>query len=125
MFDALAEQFESAWKKLRGEDKISESNIKEAIKDVRRALLEADVNFQVVKTFVAEVEKQALGAEVVSGVSPAQQFVKIVNDRLVETMGETNVPLARAEESPTIILMAGLQGSGKTTASAKLALHLK
>lgn len=125
MFDALTERLEKAWKKLRGQDKISESNIQEALRDVRRALLEADVNLQVVKDFIAEVEKRALGAEVVSGVRPAQQFVKIVNDELVKVMGETNVPLAQAEKAPTIVLMAGLQGTGKTTATAKLALHLR
>ncbi|MBE9182313.1 signal recognition particle protein [Oculatella sp. LEGE 06141] len=125
MFDALAEQLEGAWKKLRGQDKISESNIQEALRDVRRALLEADVNLQVVKEFVADVQRKALGAEVVAGVRPDQQFIKIVYDELLDIMGETNVPLASAEPSPTIVLMAGLQGTGKTTASAKLALHLR
>ncbi|WP_017719621.1 signal recognition particle protein [Kamptonema formosum] len=125
MFDALAERLEGAWKKLRGQDKISESNIQEALREVRRALLEADVNLQVVKEFIAEVEAKAQGAEVISGVRPAQQFVKIVHDELVAVMGETNVPLATADSPPTIVLMAGLQGTGKTTASAKLALHLR
>jgi signal recognition particle subunit SRP54 len=125
MFEALADRLEGAWKKLRGQDKISESNIQEALKEVRRALLEADVNLQVVKDFVAEVSTTAKGAEVVKGVRPDQQFVKIVHDELVKVMGETNVPLAQAEKSPTVILMAGLQGTGKTTASAKLALHLR
>ena len=125
MFDALAERLESAWKKLRGQDKISQSNIQEALREVRRALLEADVNLQVVKDFIAEIETKAQGAEVVSGVRPDQQFIKIVYDELVQVMGETNVPIATAETSPTIILMAGLQGTGKTTATAKLALHLR
>lgn len=125
MFDALAERLEGAWKKLRGQDKISESNIQEALKEVRRALLEADVNLQVVKEFIAEVETKALGAEVIAGVRPDQQFIKIVYDELLELMGETNVPLAHAETAPTIVLMAGLQGTGKTTAAAKLALHLR
>jgi signal recognition particle subunit SRP54 len=125
MFDALAERLEAAWKKLRGQDKISESNIQEALRDVRRALLEADVNLQVIKDFIAEVETKAMGAEVIAGVQPAQQFVKIVHDELVQIMGETNVPLAHADTAPTIVLMAGLQGTGKTTASAKLALHLR
>jgi signal recognition particle subunit SRP54 len=124
MFDALAESLESAWKKLRGQDKIRESNIQDALKEVRRALLAADVNLQVVKDFVAEVEKSALGADVITGVRPDQQFIKIVYDELAKVMGETNVPLAQAETSPTVILMAGLQGTGKTTATAKLALHL-
>ncbi|MBD2312648.1 signal recognition particle protein [Desertifilum sp. FACHB-1129] len=125
MFDALADRLESAWKKLRGQDKISEANIKEALREVRRALLEADANLQVVKEFVSEVEKKALGAEVIAGVRPDQQFIKIVHDELVEVMGEANVPLAHADTAPTIVLMAGLQGTGKTTASAKLALHLR
>ncbi|WP_017295155.1 signal recognition particle protein [Geminocystis herdmanii] len=125
MFDALAERLEDSWKKLRGQGKISSSNIQDALQEVRRALLEADVNFQVVKSFVAEVEKKALGAEVISGVNPQQQFVKIVYDELVKVMGESNVPLANAEKSPTVILMAGLQGAGKTTATAKLALYLQ
>jgi signal recognition particle subunit SRP54 len=125
MFDALAERLEDAWKKLRGQDKISQSNIQDALKEVRRALLAADVNLQVVKDFVAEVETKAQGAEVLSGVRPDQQFIKIVYDELVQVMGETNVPLATADTAPTIVLMAGLQGTGKTTATAKLALHLR
>jgi signal recognition particle subunit SRP54 len=125
MFDALADRLESAWKKLKGQTKISENNIQDALREVRRALLEADVNFQVVKDFVEEVRVNALGAEVVSGVRPDQQFIKIVNDALVDIMGESNVPLADANSRPTIVLMAGLQGTGKTTASAKLALHLR
>jgi signal recognition particle subunit SRP54 len=125
MFDALAERLEDAWKKLRGQDKISQSNIQDALKEVRRALLAADVNLQVVKTFIADVEKKALGSEVISGVNPGQQFIKIVYDELVKVMGESNVPLAQANEPPTVILMAGLQGTGKTTATAKLALYLR
>src|ERR671932_2261191 len=125
MFDALAERLEDAWKKLRGQDKISQSNIQDALKEVRRALLSADVNLQVVKDFVADVETKALGAEVISGVRPDQQFIKIVYDELVQVMGETNIPLAKADTAPTIVLMAGLQGTGKTTATAKLALHLR
>jgi len=125
MFDALAERLESAWKKLRGQDKISSANIKEALQEVRRALLEADVNLQVVKSFIAEVETKAQGAEVIAGIRPAQQFIKIVYDELVRVMGETNVPLIEADIPPSIVLMAGLQGTGKTTAAAKLALHLR
>jgi signal recognition particle subunit SRP54 len=125
MFDALADRMESAWKKLRGQDKISESNIQEALREVRRALLEADANLQVVKDFVAEIQTKAQGAEVISGVRPDQQFIKIVYDELAAVMGETNVPLAEADTAPTIVLMAGLQGTGKTTATAKLALHLR
>jgi signal recognition particle subunit SRP54 len=125
MFDALAERLEDAWKQVRGQDKISETNIKDALQEVRRALLSADVNLDVVKTFIADVEKTAQGADVVSGVNPSQQFIKIVYDELVKVMGESNVPLAKAETHPTVILMAGLQGTGKTTATAKLALYLR
>jgi len=125
MFEALSDRLDSAWKSLRGQDKISESNVNDALKEVRRALLEADVNLQVVKDFVAQVKESALGAEVIKGVSPDQQFIKIVNDELINLMGETNAPLADAPEKPTVVLMAGLQGTGKTTASAKLALHLR
>ncbi|MGF1523312.1 MAG: signal recognition particle protein, partial [Leptolyngbyaceae cyanobacterium] len=125
MFEALSDRLEGAWKKLRGQDKISEANIQETLRDVRRALLEADVNLQVVKTFTAKVQAEAQGAEVVSGVNPGQQFIKIVHDELINIMGETNVPLANADAAPTVVLMAGLQGTGKTTATAKLALHLR
>jgi len=125
MFEALSERLESAWKSLRGQDKISETNINDALREVRRALLEADVNLQVIKDFIAEVKEQALGAEVVKGISPDQQFIKIVHDELVRLMGDTNVPLASTERKPTVVLMAGLQGTGKTTATAKLALHLR
>ncbi|MBH8556292.1 signal recognition particle protein [Nostocaceae cyanobacterium CENA357] len=125
MFDALSDRLESAWKKLRGQDKISQSNIQDALREVRRALLEADVNLQVVKDFISEVEAKAQGADVLAGVRPDQQFIKIVHDELVQVMGAENIPLAETEEQPTIVLMAGLQGTGKTTASAKLALHLR
>ncbi|MFB2916982.1 MULTISPECIES: signal recognition particle protein [Aerosakkonema] len=125
MFDALSERLEAAWKKLRGQDRISHANIQEALKEVRRALLEADVNLQVIKDFIAEVETKAQGAEVIAGVRPDQQFIKIVYDELAAVMGETNAPLAHSATAPTIVLMAGLQGTGKTTAAAKLALHLR
>ncbi|YAI82639.1 MAG: signal recognition particle protein [cyanobacterium endosymbiont of Rhopalodia sterrenbergii] len=125
MFDALAEHLEDAWKKVRGQDKITKTNIQEALTEVRRALLEADVNLQVVKKFVANVEKAAVGAEVIAGVTPNQQLIKIVYDELVKVMGKSNVSLAKTEMPPTVILMAGLQGTGKTTATAKLALYLR
>lgn len=125
MFDALSDRLESAWKKLRGQDKISQSNIQDALREVRRALLEADVNLQVVKDFISEVESKAQGAEVLAGVRPDQQFIKIVHDELVQVMGAENVPLVEVEDKPTVVLMAGLQGTGKTTATAKLALHLR
>lgn len=125
MFDALADRLDDAWKKIRGQDKISKNNIQDTLNEVRRALLSADVNLQVVKAFIADVEKKALGEGVISGVNPGQQFIKIVYDELVKVMGESNVPLAQADRPPTVILMAGLQGTGKTTATAKLALYLR
>lgn len=125
MFDALADRLEGAWKALRGQNKITESNVQSALREVRRALIEADVNLQVVKAFVSEVQKRALGAEVIPGLRPDQVFIKIVHEELVRIMGESHVPLAHGETAPTVILMAGLQGTGKTTATAKLALHLR
>ncbi|MBE9047717.1 signal recognition particle protein [Pleurocapsales cyanobacterium LEGE 10410] len=125
MFDALADRLDDAWKKLRGQNKISKANIQDTLKEVRRALLSADVNLQVVKAFIADVEEKALGEGVISGVNPGQQFIKIVYEELVKVMGESNVPLAQSEQPPTVILMAGLQGTGKTTATAKLALYLR
>ena len=125
MFDELSARFEDAVKGLRGQDSISETNVDGALKDVRRALLEADVSLPVVKEFVAEVRDKAVGAEVVRGVSPDQKFIQVVHEQLVEVMGGDNAPLAKAAEAPTVVLMAGLQGAGKTTATAKLGLHLK
>jgi signal recognition particle subunit SRP54 len=125
MFDELSQRFEDAVKGLRGQAAISETNVDGALREVRRALLEADVSLPVVKEFVDEVRRKAVGAEVVRGVSPDQKFIQLVHEQLVETMGGANAPLARAAEAPTVILMAGLQGAGKTTATAKLGLHLK
>ena len=125
MFDELSKRFEDAVKGLRGQATISETNVEGALKEVRRALLEADVSLPVVREFVEEVRRKAVGAEVVRGVSPDQKFIQLVHEQLVDTMGGANAPLARAGEGPTVILMAGLQGAGKTTATAKLGLHLK
>ena len=125
MFEELSQRLEDAVRGLRGQGAISETNVDGALKEVRRALLEADVSLSVVKDFVAEVRGKALGAEVVRGVSPDQQFIKLVHEELVAVMGGANAPLAQADASPTVVLMAGLQGAGKTTATAKLGLHLK
>jgi len=125
MFEALAEQLEAAWRKLRGQDKLTPSNIQEALKVVRRALLDADVNVQVVREFIQEVERRAVGQQVIAGVRPDQQLIKVVYDELVRVMGTEAAPLVAAPSPPSIILMAGLQGTGKTTAAAKLALYLK
>ncbi|MDI6739800.1 MAG: signal recognition particle protein [Candidatus Edwardsbacteria bacterium] len=124
MFDSLTDKFTSLFKDLIGQGKLSESNVKEASAQVRRALLEADVNFKVVKDFVAAVETRALGAEVLNSISPGQQYVKIVHDQLTQTLGGRNEPLHLASQPPTVIMVCGLQGSGKTTTCAKLAKHL-
>ncbi|MEY4758934.1 MAG: hypothetical protein RLZZ268_432, partial [Cyanobacteriota bacterium] len=127
MFDELSQRFEDAVKSLRGQAAITETNVEGALKQVRRALLEADVSLPVVQDFVEEVRRKAVGAEVVRGVSPDQKFIQLVHEQLVETMGGDNAPLAAGGTAgaPTVVLMAGLQGAGKTTATAKLGLHLK
>ena len=124
MFDSLTDKFTSLFKSLTGQGKLSESNVKEASAQVRRALLEADVNFKVVKEFVAAVEARALGGEVLNSISPGQQFVKIVHDQLTQMLGGRNEALHLASQPPTVIMVCGLQGSGKTTTCAKLAKHL-
>ena len=125
MFEELTSQFEDAVKALKGEAKISENNVDDALKQVRRALLEADVSLSVVKEFIEEVRTKAIGTEVVRGVNPGQKFIQVVHEQLVAVMGGANDPLAESENKPTVILMAGLQGAGKTTAAAKLGLYLK
>ena len=125
MFDELSARFEDAVKGFRGENKISEDNVSDALQQVRRALLEADVSLSVVTEFVEEVRIKALGAEVVRGVKPDQKFIEVVHQQLVEVMGGENVPLVNSTEKINVVLMAGLQGAGKTTATAKLALHLR
>jgi signal recognition particle subunit SRP54 len=125
MFEELSQRFEEAVRGLRGQSTITETNVEGALQQVRRALLEADVSLPVVKEFVQEVRRKAVGTEVVRGVSPDQKFIQLVHGQLVDTMGGENEPLASAETPPTVVLMAGLQGAGKTTATAKLGLHLK
>lgn len=124
MFDALTDRLQGALRTIRGDAKITPENIEEAIREVRKSLLEADVSLKVVKLFISRVRQKALGAEVLEGVNPAQQFIKIVYDELVELLGGENVPL-NMKGGPAIVMMLGLQGSGKTTATAKLALNLK
>ncbi len=125
MFENLTERLEGVFKKLRGHGKLTEENIQEGMREVRRALLEADVNFSVVKDFVASVTEKAVGREVLSSLSPGQQVVKIVHDELVELLGSTTEGLRLDGRQPVTIMMAGLQGSGKTTTAAKLAKQLK
>ena len=125
MFDELSNRFEDAVKALRGEATINENNIDIALKEVRRALLQADVSLSVVKEFVEEVRQKSIGTEVVRGVNPGQKFIQVVHEQLVDVMGGENAPLANSPNKPTVVLMAGLQGAGKTTAAAKLGLFLK
>ena len=125
MFDELSAKFEDAVKGLRGEAKISETNIDLALKDVRKALINADVSLSVVKDFINDVKVKAVGEEVVRGVNPSQKFIEIVNKELINIMGNENAPIEENKNKPTVILMAGLQGAGKTTASGKLGLYLK
>jgi signal recognition particle subunit SRP54 len=124
MFDLLSEKFSDAFKHISGKGKITESNIEDTLKEVRTALLEADVNFKVVKEFVAKVKDKALGTEVIKGVNPGEQFVKIMHDELASLMGSEHKGLEfKAKLNP--ILIVGLNGAGKTTFSGKLALHLR
>ena len=126
MFEELTEKLERIFKNLRGQGKLTESNIHDALRDIRRSLLEADVNFKVAKRFIARVEEKALGKEVIASISPGQMIVKIVHDELVELLGGRETEL-QVKGSPEIIMVCGLQGSGKTTSAAKLArfLHKK
>ena len=125
MFNNLGDRFKDIFKKVRGQGKLTESNMKDALREVRLALLEADVNYSVAKNFVSRIREKALGEEVISGVNPTQQFVKIVNDELVTVLGGTNVALKTAEKGMTVVMLCGLQGAGKTTFSGKLAKFLK
>jgi len=125
VFDTLSDRLQGALGDLRKRGKLDDESISRAMREVRLALLEADVNFEVVKTFVAQVRERALGAEVTKSVTPGQQVVKIVHEELTALMGSGDSRLAFAGRPPTVILLAGLQGSGKTTAAAKLALQLR
>ncbi len=125
MFENLSEKFQGVLKKMRGHGRISEGNIEEALREVRLALLEADVNYKVVKEFTAAVKERALGAEVLSSLSPDQHFIKIVHDELAKMMGGEGQDLDLARRPPVPVMLVGLQGSGKTTSCGKLALHLQ
>lgn len=125
MFEGLSDKLRQAMKTISGQSKMTESNIKEAIKEVKMALLEADVNYTVVKNFVSRIKEKAMGSSVLVGVNPGQQFIKIINDELTETLGGTNVELNEKKGSIRVIMLVGLQGAGKTTFAAKLARYLK
>jgi signal recognition particle subunit SRP54 len=124
MFDSLSNRLQRIFKELRGEGHLTEFHVDEALKEIRTALLEADVNLQVVKDFTARIREKAVGSEVLTSFSPAQQVIKIVRDELTRVLGGEQAPLA-LKKRPSVILLVGLQGSGKTTTAAKLALHLK
>src|SRR5438445_483001 len=119
MFDSLSTKLQNAFRNLRGLGKISEANAAEALREVRLALLEADVNFQVARDFIERVKSKALGQEVVQSVQPGQQVIKIIHDELVDLLGSANAGL-ELSGNPSCVLMVGLHGSGKTTSSAKL-----
>ena len=128
MFEGLSDKILLSLKKIKGQNKITEKNIEEAIKEIRLSLLEADVNFKVVKSFVDKVKEKALGEKVYESVSPGQQFTKIVHDELVRVLGGEAVPLDFKNSKPgqpSVLMLVGLQGTGKTTTAAKLALYLR
>ena len=125
IFESLSEKLNHAFSKIIHRGKLTELEIKDAMREVKIALLEADVNYLVVKKFIASVSEKAVGDEVMKSLTPAQQVIKIVNEELTALMGSTNQKLNVASKPPTVIMMCGLQGAGKTTMCAKLAYHLK
>ena len=124
-FESLADKLSGVFKKLRSKGRLSESDVKEAMREIRMALLEADVNFKVAKDFVARVSEKAVGVEILDSLSPAQQVIKIVNEELTSLMGGTQNRIRMASPPPTVIMFVGLQGAGKTTNIAKLAGYFK
>ena len=124
-FESLSEKLNAAFKKLRGKGRLKEADIKEAMREVRLALLEADVGFKVVRDFVKTVSERSLGANVLESLSPSQMVIKIVNEELCSLMGSTNAKLTISPKPPTIVMLVGLQGSGKTTNGAKLAAYMR
>src|SRR5881409_2469666 len=125
MLDSLSTRLQAIFDKLGGRGRLSEENIQEALREVRVALLEADVNFKVVRAFVDRVRTRAVGQDVLASLTPAQQVVKVVHGELVELLGGSGHRLAMASHPPTVIMLVGLQGSGKTTSAAKLARHFQ
>ena len=124
MFDELSEKLDGFFRKIRGRGKLTEANIKESLREVRRIMLSSDVNFKVVKQFIAEVEERALGTDVLKSITPGQMVVKIINDRLIELLGGMRAPLDISGDPPVPLMVVGLQGSGKTTFCGKLAKRL-
>ena len=125
MLEGLAAKIQATMRKLRGKGKLSEADVKEALREVRLALLEADVNYKVVKDFTARVRERAVGQEVMQSLTPGQQVIKIVHEELTSLMGGAASKLEPAARPPTVVMLVGLQGSGKTTTCAKLARYLR
>ena len=124
-FEGLSEKLNETFKRLRGKGRLTESDVRTGLREVRLALLEADVSYQVVKDFIAKVTERCVGSDVLESLTPAQQIVKIVNQELTELMGGSNARLSSASKGPTVVMMVGLQGAGKTTNCAKLAGHMR
>ena len=125
MFERLSDKLDAAFKKLKGRGKLTEKNIEEGLKEIRMALLEADVHYRVAKRFIADVKARALGEEVMGSLTPGQQVVKIVNEKLSELMGSRHESLTLSGNDPKAVMLVGLQGSGKTTTAGKLASMLR
>jgi signal recognition particle subunit SRP54 len=125
MFESLSQKLESVFKKLRGEGRITEANVAENLREVRRVLLDADVNYKVAKQFIEDVQKRAIGQDVLNSITPGQLIIKIIYDEMVKLLGESRAEIRTSQTPPTVVLIAGLQGSGKTTFSAKLAGYLR
>ena len=125
MFERLSERFDDIFRQLRGHGKISERNIDDSLREIRRSLLEADVNFKVARSFIQRVKEQAIGRNVLKSLTPGQQVIKIVHDELIALLGKDSSPLKLADHPPTVIMLVGLQGCGKTTIAAKLARQFK
>ena len=125
MFDALGDRLEAIFANLRRGGKLTDEQVSATLREIRLALLEADVNFKVVKAFVARIRERAVGAEVHEALNPAQQVIKIVHEELIEILGGMSAPLDLGSRAPAAIMLAGLQGSGKTTAAGKLATLLR
>jgi len=125
MFESLSKKLDAAFKHIRGQGRLTDKNMKDGLQQIRLALLEADVNYKVVKNFIARVQEEAVGQKVLETVHPTQQIVKIVHDELIKLMGENHEPLKLSEKPPTILMLVGLQGQGKTTTAGKLANMLK
>ena len=124
-FEGLSEKLNETFKRLRGKGRLTESDVRTGLREVRLALLEADVSYKVVKDFIAKVTERCVGSDVLESLTPAQQIVKIVNQELTELMGGSNARLSSASKGPTVVMMVGLQGAGKTTNCAKLAGHMR